>query len=79
MTITGFIVVLVMIWWVVLFMVLPIAVKKDDHLQPGNDPGAPGKSYIKVKMLAATIIAFILTSIFFYLLGHGYLDFVALR
>ena len=45
MSITGSIIVYVMIWWVVFFSVLPVGIKSQntefkDDLQ-GNDPGAP--------------------------------------
>jgi predicted secreted protein len=50
-----------LIWWVVLFAVLPWGVRsqhEDDTAVPGTDPGAPTKSKIGWKLLWTTLVAF---------------------
>jgi len=50
------------IWWIMLFMVLPFGVKgqhEDDDVVPGSEPGAPQKSLIKKKLLITTGLAVI--------------------
>ena len=52
------IVIFVIIWWLVLFLALPIGVQKDNNVTKGNDPGAPKKSNAKKKIFFTTIISF---------------------
>jgi len=49
-----------LIWWVVLFAVLPWGIKSQhegDEIAPGTDPGAPSKARIGWKLLWTTVIA----------------------
>ena len=49
-----------LIWWVVLFAVLPWGIKSQhegDEIAPGTDPGAPSKARIGRKLLWTTMIA----------------------
>ena len=49
-----------LIWWVVLFAVLPWGVRsqhEDDRAVPGTDPGAPTKAKIGWKLLWTTLVA----------------------
>lgn len=48
------------IWWVVLFAVLPWGVRsQQEHgvIAPGSDPGAPARPALKRKLVWTTIIA----------------------
>jgi predicted secreted protein len=48
------------IWWVVLFAVLPWGVRSQQEqgaVTPGSDPGAPAVPSIKRKLLWTTIVA----------------------
>ena len=60
MGIVSGIVVFVMIWSVVLFTVLPWGVRRDDHPEPGSDPGAPQRPRIWLKFAITTAIAIVL-------------------
>ena len=57
------IVIFVVIWWLVLFMVLPFGVQKDDEIVGGNDPGAPKNPMLKKKIILTSIISFVLSII----------------
>ena len=57
------IVIFVVIWWLVLFMVLPFGVQKDDEIVGGNDPGAPKNPMLKKKIIMTSIISFFLSII----------------
>ena len=49
-----------LIWWVVLFAVLPWGIKSQHEGQdiaPGTDPGAPAKARIGWKLLWTTVAA----------------------
>ncbi len=57
------IVIFVVIWWLVLFMVLPFGVQKDNEIVRGNDPGAPKNPMLKRKIIVTSIISFFLSII----------------
>jgi predicted secreted protein len=49
-----------LIWWVVLFAVLPWGVRsqhEDGEIAPGSDPGAPTIPRLKRKLVWTTIVA----------------------
>ena len=48
-----------LIWWVVLFVVLPWGIKSQhegDDIPPGSDPGAPTKARIGWKLIWLSLI-----------------------
>ena len=63
------------IWWLVLFLVLPFGVagqNETGELTPGADPGAPQQPLLVKKALATTVIAAIVFAgvyIYFGVLG----------
>ena len=46
-----------LIWWVVLFTVLPLGVEPEKTPQIGNDAGAPEHPGIKRKLILTTLIS----------------------
>jgi predicted secreted protein len=49
-----------LIWWVVLFAVLPWGIKSQhegEDIAPGTDPGAPTKARVGWKLLWTTVVA----------------------
>ncbi|MFZ1814479.1 MAG: DUF1467 family protein [Rhizobiaceae bacterium] len=80
---TGFAVYFI-IWWVTLFMVLPVGVKSQaeegERLQ-GTDPGAPVQSRFGMKLVANTLLAGVVFAIWYYLThvaGFGFDPFPSL-
>jgi predicted secreted protein len=66
MSITLGIAVYLVIWWVVLFAVLPFGVRsqhEDGPVMDGTDPGAPVAANMKLKMLFTTLVAGVLWAI----------------
>ena len=55
------IVIFVVIWWLVLFTILPFGVQKDDKIIGGNDPGDPKNPMLKKKIILTSIISFFLS------------------
>jgi predicted secreted protein len=54
------------VWWVVLFAVLPWGVRSQDEsgsVIPGSDPGAPAISGLKAKLVWTTIVATIVFAV----------------
>lgn len=68
------------IWWVVLFTVLPIGVKsqvEEENVTLGTDHGAPLKHRLPFKMLLTTAIAIVIFGIFYvtvYVMGFSIED-----
>jgi predicted secreted protein len=57
------------IWWLVLFTVLPWGVRsQDEHgdVSPGTDPGAPAIHGLGKKMMWTTVIATIVFGLFYW-------------
>jgi predicted secreted protein len=65
-----------MIWWVVIFAVLPWGVKVPDEPAPGHASSAPEKPLIWRKMLITTAISTVLWVIAFLIIES---DFLPLR
>ena len=57
--VTG-IVVYIVIWWVVLFMVLPWGVSRTENPEAGHDHGAPARPMLVRKVLATSVISAVL-------------------
>lgn len=45
------------VWWVVLFTVLPLSVRRDERPETGHDPGAPQQANIRHKFALTTVYA----------------------
>lgn len=69
----SYIVAFTCIWWVIFYMTLPFGIRKIAPTKLGYDSGAPKKPNLEIKIIIASIIAFILTASFIYLLEHGYI------
>ncbi len=55
-----------LIWWVVLFAVLPWGIKSQhegNDVAPGTDPGAPSKTRIGWKLLWTTVLAAVIYAV----------------
>ncbi|MBL9033247.1 MAG: DUF1467 family protein [Rhodospirillaceae bacterium] len=66
-----------LIWFVVLFAVLPWGVKHNVESRPGHDPGAPANPNLLRKALATTVISLLIWGVYFYvtqILGFSILE-----
>lgn len=52
-------IVYICVWWVMLFMVLPWGVRRIENPEPGHEPGAPEKPMIWRKLIATTLLSFV--------------------
>lgn len=64
-----------MIWWLVLYMVLPFGNQAPDKIESGNASSAPAKPRLWLKLIITTVIATALTSGYMYLELNGYITF----
>jgi predicted secreted protein len=66
------------IWWVVLFAVLPFGVRNaheaGQHIEDGLDTGAPVETLLWRKVLITTIISIAIYGLFYFLFSTGTLD-----
>ena len=53
----------VVLWWLVLFAVLPFGVQRQENPEPGHDPGAPAVTHLKKKLIATTLITLVIWGI----------------
>ena len=51
------------IWWILFFISLPLGVRKSENLLPGQDSGAPEKTYLWKKFIIVSILTLIFTYI----------------
>ena len=61
----------IMVWWLVLFMVLPFGAKPPDEVEPGMAPSAPARPRIGLKLAVTTVIAAALTALILWFLQSG--------
>jgi predicted secreted protein len=69
------ILVYVLIWWVVLFMVLPWKADPPEEPETGHAPSAPEKPMLWRKALVTTVIAAVLWLGAYYLIDSQWLQF----
>jgi len=70
-------VVFLIIWWVVLFAILPIGVRgqaEEDDVARGTEPGAPTKANMLWKVKVTTIITLVLWLIICAVITFGLID-----
>tara|TARA_B110000259_G_C13957439_1_gene379330 strand:- start:815 stop:1084 length:270 start_codon:yes stop_codon:yes gene_type:complete len=77
--IAGSIIIFLLIWWLMLFIVLPLNIsdKAEKVIEDGNDTGAPNNPQIFKKFLITTIISIIIWSIMYmFLRDQGLLLYI---
>ena len=79
MGLAGSIILFLLIWWLLLFTVLPLNIsdKAEKNIEGGNDTGAPNNPQIFKKFLITTIISIIIWSIMYiFLRDQGLLLYI---
>lgn len=79
MGIAGSIILFLLIWWLLLFIVLPLNISDtaEKIVEGGNDTGAPSNPQIFKKFLITTIISIIIWSIMYiFLKDQGLLIYI---
>jgi len=65
----------VIIWWVVIFAVLPFGVQHAEEGDPGHAAGAPANPRLLLKVAITTLIAGVIWVGFFWSVQHGVVNF----
>ena len=73
MNIVSAIVVYLVLWWLVLFMVLPWGINRTEAPEEGHDPGAPERPMLWRKAAVTTLIATVLFAIVYYIVNSDML------
>ena len=76
MTLTAAIAIYFILWWTVLFAILPFGVRsqhEEPDMPPGTDPGAPVRPRLLVKAIATTIITAVIFAAGYGLFASGLL------
>ena len=77
MSYTEMFVIYVIMWWLVLFMVLPFGITRvdPDTLLPGQDPGSPAKGRMVRKLIITSGISAVLLAIYYLIATSGLISF----
>jgi predicted secreted protein len=67
--------VFVVSWWLLLFMVLPWGVRREDNPVRGQDPGAPANPRLALKFAVTTVLALLVTVVADLIAGAGIVSF----
>jgi predicted secreted protein len=65
------------VWWIVLFAVLPFGVRQEENPQPGLDRGAPARPRLLVKIVATTLLSIVVWLGIYFAVSRGLIDFRA--
>jgi predicted secreted protein len=66
-----------LIWFVILFTVLPFGIQHSAEPEPGHDPGAPVNPHLWRKAIITTAISLLLWGVYFFvtqILGYSLLS-----
>ena len=75
MSITGSIVIFVILWWIVFFSLLPIDDnRKRQDIIKGTDPGAPENPKMLKKIILSTLITSLIFIILYLLVKYDYFN-----
>ena len=59
------------VWWLILFMVLPFGAAPPDEVEPGMATSAPAKPRMALKLAITTVLAALVTAMIVWLMNSG--------
>jgi len=65
----------VVIWWIVIFAVLPFGVRRSETPEPGHDAGAPADPRLKLKAAVTTVVAGLLWLVLYWMVNADLVNF----
>jgi predicted secreted protein len=75
MTLATGIMVYVVLWWVVLFTVLPWGASPPEHPEPGHATSAPEKPRLLLKFAITTVITAVIFAAVYWFIDAGFVSF----
>ncbi len=79
MTIIGAIIIYLVLWWVILFTILPLKIKsqlEENNIYKGSEPGAPSNPNLKYKLYLTTLLTTVLFALIYII---NYLEIFDIR
>lgn len=67
----GAAIVFAIVWWLILFMVLPFGAAPPEQVEPGMAPSAPARPRMIIKLLITTLLAVLVTGLIAWLMQSG--------
>ena len=67
----GIALIFAVVWWLLLFMVLPFGAAPPDQVEPGTAPSAPAKPRMPLKLAITTVLAALVTVLIVWLMQSG--------
>ena len=67
----GTAVVFAIVWWLILFMVLPFGAAPPEEVEPGMATSAPAKPRMALKVAVTTLLAALVTGLIVWLMHSG--------
>ncbi len=71
MSILNVIFIYILVWWLMLFTVLPLGVERHQDEGKGHDAGAPQRANMKKKFLINSVLSAIIVAIIYVLADKG--------
>jgi predicted secreted protein len=74
MGVAGSIMVVIILWWLAFFCLLPIGVRgqwEEGEIEPGSEPGAPAQTRLLLKGIVALAISLTIWAAMFYAINTG--------
>jgi predicted secreted protein len=68
-----------LIWWTVLFAVLPWGNRAPENVQPGHAPSAPENPRLLLKAIVTTGISLVIWFAIYFVIDHGLVTIPKLR
>lgn len=75
MTLATGIMVYIVLWWLVLFTVLPWGVRPAENPQAGHEIGAPEKPRLLLKFAVTTVVAGVIFGALYWFIDQGFVSF----
>ena len=76
MSLTTYVAIYFIVWWTVIFAVLPFGVRsqhEDGAVEDGTEPGAPQRPLLVRKAIITSILAAVIVGLFAYCVENGLL------
>jgi predicted secreted protein len=75
MSFTSGLVVFVIVWWLVLFTVLPWGIRREENPEAGHEPGAPANPRLWLKAGITTLVACIIWGVIYWAIDADLIHF----
>ncbi len=63
------------VWWLCLFVMLPLGVHQSEDPEAGHEPGAPARPHMWKKVAATSVLALVVSAAVVAVIEAGFLDF----